>query len=211
MLAIMDFRVSDTYCKGVKIIQTLRYSNSNFKTLVPIERSAFLDSCKSNHQDVDMCYLCWCFSEVFSKICSTSDFHGSFRHLPSMRSLKFPFFMNSYTSICKSQDSSTRYQQCCNKHQPLDLIKNSWWFLRPGLKFRLNLKVHTNQNLLIHHQQSTQDICIHELQTMRNLVATRYVLGAHYNRWQDGRCPLLLDEVVKPWQGHHLQVIMCLL
>lgn len=58
MLAIMAFRVSDTYCKGVKIIQALRYSNSNFKTLVPIERSAFLDSCKSNHQDVDMCYLC---------------------------------------------------------------------------------------------------------------------------------------------------------
>ena len=81
------------------------------------------------------------------KIFSTSDFHGSCRHLPSMRSLKFPFFMNSYTSICKSQDSSTRYQQCCNKHQSLDLIKTSWWFLRPGLKFRLNLKVHTNPKL----------------------------------------------------------------
>ena len=58
MLAIMVFRVGVTYCKGVKIIQTLRYSNKNFKTLVPIERSAFLDPCKASHRDFVICYLC---------------------------------------------------------------------------------------------------------------------------------------------------------
>lgn len=185
MLAIMAFRVGVTYCKGVKIIQTLRYSNRNFKTLVPIERSAFLDPCKSYHRDFVICYLCWCFSQIISKIFSNMRSMAQVRHLPRMRSLKFPFFMNSYTRICTSQDASTHYQQCCNKHQSLDLDGNSWWFLRPGPKFRLNLKVHTNKKSLIHHQQSTRVICKHALQTMRSLVATSYVLGAHYNRWQE--------------------------
>lgn len=57
-LAIMAFRVGDLYRKGVKIIQTLRYSNRNFKTLAPIEKPAFLDSCKSNHQYFVICQVC---------------------------------------------------------------------------------------------------------------------------------------------------------